>query len=257
MAQWIETTGHTLEMAKAEAASGLGADQTDLTFEVIDQPMTGLFGRPRGEWRVRAKLTTPPVRQPPRPSGESAQRRPSQAPIPQTAPTTAPLRAAPTRPPSKTAAKVFLSYRRTDTEPYAHLIFESLVRTFDRGNVFMDLDSIPPGVDFVSYIDSFLESCHVVLVLIGPAWLTVTGADGRRRLDDEQDRVRLEVAAALRRDIRVVPVLLGNAGMPTVEQLPLELGSLAARNAEFIASGRRLREEIDDFSRLLAETVTS
>ena len=110
--------------------------------------------------------------------------------------------------------RVFMSYRRDDTDYPAAWLFAELARHFDKGQVFKDVDSIEPGDDFVEVITSAVASCDVLLALIGRRWLTVTGEDGRRRLDDPGDFVRLEIEAALTRNVRVIPVLVEAAQMP-------------------------------------------
>jgi hypothetical protein len=95
----------------------------------------------------------------------------------------------------------------------------------------MDVDSIDIGVDFAEAIQRALDVCDVLLALIGPQWLTMTDTDGQRRLDDPDDTVRLEVEAALARNIRVIPVLVDNARMPRRHELPESLMPLARRNA--------------------------
>lgn len=143
---------------------------------------------------------------------------------------------------------IFLNYRREDTEGYARLIYKSLAARFP-GHVFRDVTDIRPGEDFVKEIERKLETCQVLLVVIGKDWLTVKGQDGRRRLDDEQDFVRLEVATGLRRDIRVIPVLVEGARMPQPGELPDDLKPLARRNAVEIID----RPDDDDFKPLIRE----
>ena len=94
----------------------------------------------------------------------------------------------------------------------------------------MDIDTIELGVDFTQKIQEAVTSCDVLLSVIGPTWLTATDADGKRRLDDPNDFVRLEVLTALERDIRVIPLLVQGASMPKEKDLPKELASLARRN---------------------------
>jgi YVTN family beta-propeller protein len=93
----------------------------------------------------------------------------------------------------------------------------------------MDIDSLPLGVDFVDQLERSLHQTDVALVLIGPQWLAATDESGARRLDDPDDFVRLEVAAALRSDARVIPVLVDGAPMPRSDELPEELRFLARR----------------------------
>jgi hypothetical protein len=126
---------------------------------------------------------------------------------------------------------VFISYRRQDTAPYARLLREELSRRVGPSRVFMDIDSIEVGVDFAAAIQRAVDSCQVLLALVGPRWLTITDAEGQRRLDDPGDPVRLEIEAALARNVRVIPVLVDNTLMPRHQQLPEGLMSLSRRNA--------------------------
>jgi hypothetical protein len=100
---------------------------------------------------------------------------------------------------------VFISYRRQETSGMAGRIYDRLVDRFGDDRVFMDVDTIELGDDFVEVITRAVGSCDVLLAVVGPHWLTATDRDGRRRLDDPRDIVRLEIAAALERDIRVIP----------------------------------------------------
>jgi hypothetical protein len=110
--------------------------------------------------------------------------------------------------------KVFISYRREDAAYPAGWLYERLADRFGASRVFKDVDSIEPGDDFVAEITSAVESCEALLAVIGNQWLEATNKDGQRRLDDPQDWVRLEIEAALERDVRVVPVLVEDARMP-------------------------------------------
>lgn len=130
--------------------------------------------------------------------------------------------------------RIFLSYRRDDAAGYAGRLEDSLERRCGRGSVFRDVPDIPPGADFAQLIRARLAAAHTVLVLIGPRWAG-SAADGRRRIDDPTDLVRVEVAVALEGSARVVPVLLPGAAMPTAAELPDELKPLAGRNAIVLA----------------------
>jgi hypothetical protein len=123
--------------------------------------------------------------------------------------------------------RIFISYRRDDSAGYARLIYDRLNARFPH-RVFMDVTGIEAGADFVEAIEQAIGSCVALVVLIGQQWLT-TG--GQRRLDDLADFVRLEIAAALKRNIRVIPVLLRGATMPAAEELPPDLAPLARRQA--------------------------
>lgn len=95
----------------------------------------------------------------------------------------------------------------------------------------MDVTDIEAGVDFVEVLERAVGSCDVLLAVIGPEWISATDRSGRRRLDDPQDFIRLEIGAALKRNVRVIPVLVQGAVMPRVEELPPDLGTLVRRQA--------------------------
>jgi hypothetical protein len=126
---------------------------------------------------------------------------------------------------------IFLCYRREDTADATGRLYDALVTRFGRGSVFMDIDSIDPGLNFGEVVTGTLASCDVVLAIIGRQWLTVIDAHGRRRLEDPADLVRVELRTALDRDVYVIPVLVQGVVMPGVDQLPEELAALARRNA--------------------------
>jgi hypothetical protein len=130
----------------------------------------------------------------------------------------------------QSANRVFISYRRDDAAGYAGRLEEAREKRLGRGSVFRDVQDIPPGEDFVAAIRARLAGAQAVLVLIGPRWAGGV-TPGPRRIDDESDFVRLEVAVALDSGARVVPVLLPGAEMPAEADLPAALKSLARRNA--------------------------
>ncbi|RJP68677.1 MAG: toll/interleukin-1 receptor domain-containing protein, partial [Comamonadaceae bacterium] len=126
---------------------------------------------------------------------------------------------------------IFISYRRDDSAGYAGRLYDRLIPHFGADRVFMDVEGIELGTDFVAAIEEAVGSCRVLIVIIGDEWLKTADALGRRRLDDPHDFIRLETATALKRGIRVVPVLVGGALMPRAEDLPEELKPLARRQA--------------------------
>jgi hypothetical protein len=128
-------------------------------------------------------------------------------------------------------ARIFISYRREDSSAAAGRLHDRLWEHYGRDNVFMDVDSIEPGLDFIEAIDRTVGSCDVLIALIGRQWLTLTDADGQRRIDDPGDFVRYEIVTALRRNIRVIPALVQNTSMPRTVQLPEDLQPLTRRNA--------------------------
>ena len=103
---------------------------------------------------------------------------------------------------------IFISYRREDTSPEAGRLYDRLAGHFGKDQVFMDIDTIRPGVDFVEVINDSVASCEVLIAVVGKQWLTSTDEAGNRRLDDPEDWIRLEIAAALGRNIRVIPTLV-------------------------------------------------
>ena len=126
-------------------------------------------------------------------------------------------------------SRVFISYRRADSAPSATKLYRHLGMRFGKDLVFQDLDDIKPGADFRETIRQELATCQVFLILIGPRWLI--DAQGRRRLDDPHDVLRMEVAEALTREATVLPVLVGGAGMPSRDELPEPLKPLSQRQA--------------------------
>lgn len=127
--------------------------------------------------------------------------------------------------------RIFISYRRTDSAGYAGRIYDRLVAHFGVDTIFMDVDTIEGGTDFVDVLEDAVQSCDVLIALIGKQWLSLKDNTGERRLDNPEDFVRIEVAAALKRKIRVIPVLVDGAEMPQPMELPENLRALARRNA--------------------------
>jgi len=127
--------------------------------------------------------------------------------------------------------RIFLSYRREETGYAAGWLYDRLAERFSDGQVFKDVDSIELGDDFIEAVATAVESCDVLLALIGDRWLTITAADGKRRLDDPEDFVRLEIETALTRDVRVIPILVAGAKMPEAVDLPPSLARLVRRQA--------------------------
>ena len=129
------------------------------------------------------------------------------------------------------AGTIFINYRRDDSIGMAGRLHDRLAQTFGRDKLFMDVDHIPVGVDFVEHLNSQVAACDAILVVIGPHWLDAKDESGDRRLDNPDDFVAIEIAAALARDIRVIPVLVDGARIPKASQLPDSLKPLARRHA--------------------------
>lgn len=145
--------------------------------------------------------------------------------------------------------RIFISYRRDDAGYIAGMLAERLEDVFGSDSVFIDVDAIPLGVDFREYLNQAVAKSELMLALIGNEWLNVKNAQGLRRLDDPADFVRIEIEAALKRSIPVVPVLLEQARMPLETELPPSLQPLAFRNAAEIRSGRDLNYHIEQLIR--------
>jgi hypothetical protein len=134
---------------------------------------------------------------------------------------------------------VFISYRRELDSGWAPWIYDQLAERFGASRIFMDLDSINAGDDFVEVITRSVASCRILIALIGKGWSAATDADGRRRLDDPADFVRLEIESALRHGIRVIPLLIENAQMPSATELPDSLAPIVSRQALTLTAAHR------------------
>jgi uncharacterized RDD family membrane protein YckC len=133
--------------------------------------------------------------------------------------------------PPPAPGRIFISYRREETAFPAGWLYDRLAERFTDGQVFKDVDSIELGDDFVEVISTAVGSCDVLLALIGHQWLTITDEDGHRRLEDPNDFVRVEIEAALARNVRVIPILVEGARMPRATELPPSLARLVRRQA--------------------------
>jgi TIR domain-containing protein len=129
---------------------------------------------------------------------------------------------------SNPTSAIFISYRRQDSSDVTGRIYDRLIQHFGKPSVFKDVDSIPLGADFRKHLDDSVAQCDVLLTVIGRQWLV--GDVGQRRLNDVGDFVRIEIEAALRRNIPIVPVLVQGATIPRLEDLPETLQALVYRN---------------------------
>jgi len=141
-------------------------------------------------------------------------------------------------------ARITISYRRQDSAAITGRIFDHLAAYFGYDSIFMDIDAIPLGVDFRSYINSALQTTDFVLVIIGPHWLGLR-EDGMFRINDENDPVRVELEAAMQAGLTMIPILVDSATMPLDSDLPESLRSLVFINAAEVASGRDFHTHID------------
>ena len=137
--------------------------------------------------------------------------------------------------------RIFLNYRREDTSGHAGRLYDALAGRFGRDNVFMDVDTIGLGSDFATVIEGAVKQCDVLVALIGSRWLDAADADGRRRLDDPDDFVRLELESALTSDLSVVPVTVQGAVFPDPSVLPPEPRAAGATPGDRAARHRLAR----------------
>ncbi|WP_249369920.1 GUN4 domain-containing protein [Acaryochloris marina] len=143
---------------------------------------------------------------------------------------------------------IFISYRREDSPDVTGRIYDRLVGEFGGDAVFKDVDDIPLGKDFRKHLNEEVSRCQILLAVIGTKWVNCADGNGNKRLDNQQDFVRIEIEAALNRDIPVIPLLVSGAAMPSSSQLPECLSSLIYRN------GIQIRRDPDfhrDMDRLI------
>jgi tetratricopeptide (TPR) repeat protein len=149
------------------------------------------------------------------------------------------------------SGQIFISYRREDASHPAGRLYDHLLARFPKSRIFMDIDNLDPGEDFVEAIETSVGSCDALIAVIGRRWLDSSNEEGNRRLENPDDFVRLEIATALKRGIRVIPVLVDGAVMPRLTLLPTELQPLVRRQAievshtRFGADSERLIEALN------------
>jgi len=148
------------------------------------------------------------------------------------------------------SARVFISYRREDSAAFAGRVHDRLERDLGRNLLFMDVDAIPLGVNFVNVLRDEVAKCDVLLAVIGPRWLDARDEHGNRRLDDPNDFLRIEIATALQCNIPVIPILVDGAKVPKAGQLPKDLEELEQRNGLEIRHAS-FRSDIDKLIREL------
>src|SRR5262245_47491773 len=150
------------------------------------------------------------------------------------------------------APSLFISYRRHDSAGYSGRVHDRLQREFRHNLLFMDVDSIPLGTNFIKVLGEEVAKCDALLAVIGPGWLDARDESGHRRLENPDDFVRIEIGTALKRGIRVIPILLEGTQVPKADQLPDDLKELALRNgldvrhASFNEDMERLIRDLND-----------
>jgi hypothetical protein len=158
---------------------------------------------------------------------------------------------------AKRVQKTFISYRRADSGDVTGRIYDNLVGRFGRGVVFKDVDTIPLGADFRSYLDEAVAESDVFLAIIGPRWLRVQDADRSSFLDDPKDFVRIEIASALQRGIPLIPVLVSGATMPSEQDLPDVVGELSYRNGVPVRPDPDFHNDIERLSKGIQKLLES
>ena len=126
-------------------------------------------------------------------------------------------------------SKILISYRREDSADVTGRIYDRLIHQFGQGAIFKDVDSIPLGIDFRTYLDEQVAKCEVFLAVIGQDWMKKRGSKGKSRLENPGDFVRIEIESALKRNIPVIPVLVRGASIPLAKQFPASIQDLSYR----------------------------
>lgn len=151
--------------------------------------------------------------------------------------------------------QITICYRREDSADVTGRIYDRLVDAFGDDSVFKDVDSMPLGVNFRTYLDGVISESSALLVVIGQKWLTCVNAAGGRRLDDAQDVVRLEIETAFARRIPIIPLLVQGASMPAEASLPVAIKDLASYNGTTIGHDPIFQSDVDRLIRNLASIV--
>lgn len=128
-------------------------------------------------------------------------------------------------------SKIFINYRKDDSPWNSLALYQELIRHFGKDNIFKDFNTILPGADFVESIEEALKSCDVLLVLISESWANIKDKNGNLRINNDDDFVRIEIATALKQNIKVIPVLFDNAVLPHASELPEDLKNLSRRQS--------------------------
>jgi len=133
-------------------------------------------------------------------------------------------------------ASVFINYRRADSASWAKKLFEHLSMRYGKDLIFEDVESLRPGEKWMNAILQEILRCDVFLVLIGPSWLGLKDDQGRRRIANDEDVLRVEVSEALKARCTVIPILVGGTDMPSKEELPDSIAALTERQAVSFAT---------------------
>lgn len=150
--------------------------------------------------------------------------------------------------------KIFISYRRQDFPEFVERIRDWFIMRYGRANVFMDFDTIPPGVRFADFIRKEVEQCDAVLAIIGPHWLELMQEKAARF---EDDFVRIEVSLALQLGKPMTPICIMDAAVPKMTELPSDLRPLFEFNAAFLRSGRDFLDNIERVLEAVESTLNA
>lgn len=153
-------------------------------------------------------------------------------------------------------SRIFINYRRLDTEGYVGRLYDHLLKQFKPHDIFMDVQNIEPGADFVQVLEDAVSECDICLAMIGPHWGTLKNANGERRLDEWNDYVRIELESALKQNKVVIPVLVGGAKMPNPNILPESIQSLSRRNAVSL-SHNRFAQDVEELVKFMRDLLPS
>ncbi len=151
-------------------------------------------------------------------------------------------------------SRIFINYRRQDSESYVDRLHDHLLRHFESHDIFMDIESIEPGHDFVEVLENAVAACDVFLAVIGPQWLNLTLENGERRIDQWNDFVRIEIESALKQNKLVIPILVGQGKMPQTAQLPESIQLLARRHS-IEMTRKHFAEDVDTLIEIIRKSL--
>jgi len=151
--------------------------------------------------------------------------------------------------------KIFISYRREDTSGESGRLKDNLEQIFGKENIFYDVETLEAGLNFDQSIAKALSESKVLLAMIGPHWMKVSDSKGIKRLQKPEDWVRKEIAEAIKRDLRVIPILVNGAEMPDPEELPEDLKELSLKHAQELTSSR-WNYDVGVLSKVLEKLIT-
>lgn len=153
-------------------------------------------------------------------------------------------------------SRIFINYRRMDTEGYVGRLYDHLLKQFKAHDIFMDVQNIEPGADFVQVLEDAVSACDIFIAMIGPHWLTLKNEEGERRLDEWNDFVRIEIETALKQGKVVIPILVGGGKMPNPNHLPESIESFSRRNAISLTHSR-FGSDVEDLVKFMRDLLPS